>query len=280
MSDQPSGQSPDQGTYGSSPSTPPWQPPHELPGQDPGWPQPPAKPKRRVLRNVLLSLGVVVVVIIALSVGISIGSKHNAASSPARSSTPASTPSSAAAASSPAGISADGQQYASDMETVFNFGSGVQDSDIATFGQEVCQARQSGTSVSGEVPTARQSWSSTSKGDAIQMIVLAEKDMCPGELGRQTVTYVVTGTPGADITYGPSGTDDQGSVPMSVTAPLRHPQFYAINAQLQGAGQVSCKLKVDGVTISAASASGGYNIAGCEIGQDPVTNSWEDDNAG
>jgi hypothetical protein len=24
----------------------------------------------------------------------------------------------------------------------------------------------------------------------------------------------------------------------------------------------------------------GFNIAGCEIGQDPITNLWEDDNSG
>jgi hypothetical protein len=67
---------------------------------------------------------------------------------------------------------------------------------------------------------------------------------------------------------------------MSVSAALGTPSYYAINAQLQGVCEVECQLKVDGVTISSATASGGYNIADCEIGQNPVTNSWENDNSG
>jgi hypothetical protein len=112
------------------------------------------------------------------------------------------------------------------------------------------------------------------------MIILAEKDMCPSEQGAQTVTYVVTGTAGAQVTYGPAGSDLSGAVPMSVSKPLGNPSYYAINAQLQGDGQVSCKLEVDGFAISSATASGGYNIADCEIGQDPTTGSWENDNSG
>jgi hypothetical protein len=159
-----------------------------------------------------------------------------------------------------------------------NFSSSVQDTDLATFGEQVCSARQSGTSVAGEVPAAQQSWSNTSKGDAVQMIALAEKDICPAQYGRQTITYVVTGTPGADVTYGPAGSNYQGSVPMSVARHLGTPQYYSISAQLQGNGSVRCKLKVDGVTIASASASGGYNIASCEIDQN-TNGSWEDTNA-
>jgi hypothetical protein len=95
---------------------------------------------------------------------------------------------------------------------------------------------------------------------------------------RQTVTFVVTGTPGADVTYGPAGTNLSGSVPMRVTEPLGSPSYYAINAQLQGGGQVECKIKVDGKTISASQASGGYNIAQCEISPDPLTGEWQNDN--
>jgi hypothetical protein len=233
------------------------------------------------LRNVLLAAGAVAIAVIVVTIGISSGehSSGNSSSASANSSPPTSTASSAAlgaATSLPSG----GQQFASDMQSVFNFGSSVSVSDIASFGQQVCQARQSGTSLAGEVPTVQQDWSNTSAGDAIQMVTLAEKDMCPSEQTPQTVTYVVTGTPGASVTYGPSGTDLTGSVPMSVSAPLGTPSYYAISAQLQGAGEVTCQLKVDGVSLSSATGSGGYNIADCEIGQDPVTNSWENDNSG
>jgi hypothetical protein len=165
------------------------------------------------------------------------------------------------------------------MRNAFNFDSAVSDSDLTNFGQQICTFRKGGTSVAGNLPFARQSWTSTSKGDAIQMITLAEQDMCPAQEARQTITYVVSGTPGADVTYGTASSNYQGSVPMSVTRRLGHPQYYAIDAQLQGGGTVHCKLKVDGVTIASATASGGFNIASCEISQDITTGSWQDTNS-
>ena len=92
-----------------------------------------------------------------------------------------------------------------------------------------------------------------------------------------TITYIVTGSP-ADVTYGASGSDTQGTVPMKVTAPLGDPSFYAINAQLQGSGSVHVEILIDGKVISQGTASGSYNIASAEIGQDPLTGDWEDDN--
>jgi hypothetical protein len=93
----------------------------------------------------------------------------------------------------------------------------------------------------------------------------------------QTVTYVVTGSP-ADVTYGPAGSDYSGTVPMHVTKPLGSPMYYSISAQLQGGGAVSCQIKVDGKVISSSTASGGYNIAQCEISQDLMSGNWTDTN--
>ena len=95
---------------------------------------------------------------------------------------------------------------------------------------------------------------------------------------KQSVTFVVTGSP-ADVTYGPSGTSVQGTVPMRITKPLGSPLYYSIYAQLQGGGEITCKILVDGKIIAQSVASGGYNIAQCEIGQDPLTGQWTDDNA-
>jgi hypothetical protein len=95
---------------------------------------------------------------------------------------------------------------------------------------------------------------------------------------RHTVTYVVSGSP-ADVTYGPSGTNDSGTVPMSITRTLRSPAYYAITAQLQGSGSVSCEIRVNGKVISRAHATGGYNIASCEISPDPLTGVWQDTNS-
>ncbi len=96
---------------------------------------------------------------------------------------------------------------------------------------------------------------------------------------RQTVTYVVTGSP-AQVTYGPAGSSLNGHVPMRLTRNLHNPQFYSISAQLQGGGAVACKLMVNGKAISRATASGGYNIASCEISQDPLSGKWSDTNGG
>ena len=93
------------------------------------------------------------------------------------------------------------------------------------------------------------------------------------------MTYVVNGSP-ADVTYGPAGSDLSGSVPMRVTQPLGTPDYYAISAQLQGGGTVSCQILVDGKVTASSTASGGYNIADCEISQDPFSGNWGDTNQG
>jgi nitrogen fixation protein FixH len=93
----------------------------------------------------------------------------------------------------------------------------------------------------------------------------------------QTVTYQVTGTPGAQVTYGPAGSSITGTVPMNLTRPLGSPVYYSVTAQLNGGGAVACKLLVDGKVISQASATGGYNIASCEIVQN-FNGGWQDGN--
>jgi hypothetical protein len=95
----------------------------------------------------------------------------------------------------------------------------------------------------------------------------------------RTVTYVVTGSD-ADVQYGAAGSSAQGKVPMTVTSSLGSPAYYSISAQLNGSGSVTCKIEVDGKVISQADASGGYNIATCEIVQDPFSDKWQDANAG
>ncbi|MDI5964780.1 hypothetical protein POF50_027890 [Streptomyces sp. SL13] len=99
----------------------------------------------------------------------------------------------------------------------------------------------------------------------------------PPAVSKDTVTYVVTGS-SAEVTYGPAGSDFNGHVPMTVSKKLGSPSYYAINAQLQGGGTVTCKIEVNGKTISHATASGGYNIASCEITQDLFDSGWQDAN--
>jgi len=178
------------------------------------------------------------------------------------------------AAPSPAStLTARQLQFVTDARNALGFGNSVQDSALASFGQHVCRTRQAGATVAAEVPAAQKVQASISMGDAVQMIMLAEKDLCPSQSTQQQVTYVVTGS-AAHVTYGPSGANFEGTGPLSVSQPLGQPQFYSINAQLTGGGSVTCLLKVDGVTIASNSASGSGNIASCQMDQN-LNGSWE-----
>lgn len=178
------------------------------------------------------------------------------------------------AAPSPAStLTARQLQFVTDARNALGFGNSVQDSALAAFGQHVCRTRQAGATVAAEVPAAQKVQASISTGDAVQMIMLAEKDLCPSQSTSQQVTYVVTGS-AAHVTYGPSGANFEGTGPLSVSQPLGQPQFYSINAQLTGGGSVTCLLKVDGVTIASNSASGSGNIASCQMDQN-LNGSWE-----
>ena len=183
------------------------------------------------------------------------------------------TPTESAAPSPASTLTARQLQFVTDVRNALSFGNSVQDSALASFGQHVCRTRQAGATVAAEVPAAQKVQASISTGDAVQMIMLAEKDLCPSQSTSQQVTYVVTGS-AAHVTYGPSGANFEGTGPLSVSQPLGQPQFYSINAQLTGGGSVTCLLKVDGVTIASNSASGNGNIASCQMDQN-LNGSWE-----
>jgi len=112
----------------------------------------------------------------------------------------------------------------------------------------------------------------------IAVFVASQHAGSSSQSGQHTLSYIVTGDD-ATVTYGPSGSQNSGTVPMSVTVPLGNASYYAINAQLNGSGSVLCEIQVDGTVISESTASGGYDIALCEIVQDPVTGKWEDANS-
>jgi Protein of unknown function (DUF732) len=195
-------------------------------------------------------------------------------SQPLASSAPA-APTVAAAATATPTLSAPELQFVSDVQNVLTFGRHVTSVQVASFGQRACRRLESGTTLADEVSPARRAFPTISKGDAIQLITLAAKDLCPAQSGSQQVTYVATGS-SADVTYGPSGSGYQGSVPLAVSRALvGNPQFYSISAQLKDGGTVTCQLKVDGVTIVSASASGTNSVANCAMDQD-LNGSWEE----
>lgn len=90
------------------------------------------------------------------------------------------------------------------------------------------------------------------------------------------VEFVVSGTApdGIDITYGPSGSNFAGPSTLDGTVTESVPfdgqaSFYHLNAQLQGAGSVTCKIVVTGpgdnpTTVSSGGASGGFNICSAQ----------------
>jgi hypothetical protein len=98
---------------------------------------------------------------------------------------------------------------------------------------------------------------------------------------RNTVEFIVTGS-SANVTYGASNSSIQGSVPLDISEhiPSSPPSYYAITAQLNGGGTVSCTIKIGGRRISSATASGSYNIATCEAVWDPINGVWQDANSG
>jgi hypothetical protein len=89
------------------------------------------------------------------------------------------------------------------------------------------------------------------------------------------ITYTVTGTRGADVSYGPSGTEMSAMVPMKVTVPLQGALFYTITAQLNGHGKAACAISVDGKVIDRAKATGGHHIAQCGIDRNQGTGTWQ-----
>jgi hypothetical protein len=93
-----------------------------------------------------------------------------------------------------------------------------------------------------------------------------------------TVEYIVTGSR-AEVTYGPAGSSLSGHSPMTVKKPLGHPTFYSVTAQLSGSGKVTCKIEIKGKVISQATATGSYNLAMCEVMQDPMGDGWIDANS-
>ena len=241
-----------------------------------------AQPRQRAarshrVRNVMfLTVGLLVVVIAISAVASNGGKSHGGRGAPRAGATTSAPPVTAPALSAPE------QRFVSDLQSSsqFSISSSTSSAEIAAYGQQVCSMRQSGQRQTAATSFTQTTWTNTSPMLADAMTRLAEEDLCASELPEQTVTYIVRGTVGAQVTFGPAGSDFNGNVPMRVTERLGDPEYYAINAQLQGYGSVSCSIEVDGIPLSTGSASGGYNIADCEIGQDPITNLWENDNAG
>jgi hypothetical protein len=103
------------------------------------------------------------------------------------------------------------------------------------------------------------------------------------------VVFIVSGSApdGVDITYGPAGTNLSGPSTLDGTAKMSVPfdasaSYYALNAQLQGGGDITCKIVAEGpgdvpLTVSHGAATGSYNICSAQATTSDGL-SWQDEN--
>lgn len=83
------------------------------------------------------------------------------------------------------------------------------------------------------------------------------------------VTFIVTGQApaGVDVTYGTDTDNRQGPKRLSVRRTLKFDKkalYYVVTAQLQGSGDINCKVMHNGKTVASGHASGTYNICSAQ----------------
>jgi hypothetical protein len=124
---------------------------------------------------------------------------------------------------------------------------------------------------------------------------------CPGDDPSPTpapvtkVTFVVTGWGNPSITYGSDSDNRDGGgtlgqlgdgngLPWTRTMTFSgDAMYYSLSAQLEGAGDISCKIVVSGpgdapLTVSHGHASGGYNICSAQAApSDSTGTSWQNE---
>ncbi len=110
-----------------------------------------------------------------------------------------------------------------------------------------------------------------------------------------TVTFTVTGWGDPSITYGSDSDNRDGggtlgqlgdgnALPWTRSLPFSgDASYYSVNAQLEGAGDISCKIVVSGpgdnpATVSSGHASGGYSICAAQAAPSDSTGlSWQNE---
>jgi hypothetical protein len=147
-----------------------------------------------------------------------------------------------------------------------------------------------GIFIGGLVGAAAANAKTTAAGDSSATAVSAPSaasSPSPAALSPSKIEFVVSGTApdGIDITYGPAGSSFSGPSALNGTVTLSVPfnssaEYYTMNAQLQGAGNITCKIVATGpglspLTVSSGAASGGYNICDVQAAPDDSSgSSW------
>jgi hypothetical protein len=115
------------------------------------------------------------------------------------------------------------------------------------------------------------------------------------ELHVTRVHFIVTGTGNPSITYGSDSDNRDGGGTLGILgdgnqlpwkASMRFrgdAQYYSMDAQLEGGGDIHCKIVVTGpgikaLTVSSGHASGGSNICSVQAApNDPRGSSWQNE---
>ena len=109
-----------------------------------------------------------------------------------------------------------------------------------------------------------------------------------------TVRFIVTGTGQPSITYGSDADNRDGggtlgvlgdgnALPWRASLPFDpSAQFYSINAQLEGGGDITCKIVVTGpgirpLVVSRGHASGGDNICSAQATSPDGGQTWQNE---
>jgi hypothetical protein len=255
------------------PTVPSPDPPSGYRGRDP----------RKLYRRGNVALSVIMGLLVAGGIANALGAHKAPHSRPAAAASPGGPAAHSPAPAANGDLTAAQQQFVSDVQSSskWSIRSSTSALRIAAFGRQVCTERKDGQAQLKVVSDVQGMWKNSSAMSAVATVRLAEQELCSSYLTPQTVTYIVRGTPGAaQVTYGPAGFHFSGTVPMRVIRPLWAPRYYAIDAQLLGPGTVTCVIKVDGIPVSAATASGGGSIASCKIGHEPGTHLWANEDSG
>ncbi len=137
-----------------------------------------------------------------------------------------------------------------------------------------------GTGLTGaKLPSSSRSRAAAGRASAGASLSASVRPKAKGAAGGgsgRTLTYRVTGTPGATVTYGPPGSTRTGRGPMHLTLPLGSAQFYSITVGLPRSGSVACEILIGAAVISKSAATGRHSLATCQISRDPSSGKWQD----
>jgi hypothetical protein len=116
---------------------------------------------------------------------------------------------------------------------------------------------------------------------ATVMLTASSSEASAGKQSSNTrateVEFIITGTApiGVKIAYGIGGAKYKGELrlPLHATQKLDKRALYAdVNAQLQGAGNITCTIRI-GNAVKTAHATGGYSVCTAQLNRD-VNGGW------